>query len=108
MTKEQRVRKSSADPCLFVVFGATGDLMRRKLLPALHRLDQAKVLPDAWRILGVSRSADMDDARYRDWVRDALAEAKLAAGDEAASWARAHTDYQPIGAGESGDFTALE
>jgi glucose-6-phosphate 1-dehydrogenase len=98
----------SRDPCLFVVFGATGDLMRRKLLPALHRLDQAKLLPDPCRILGVSRSADMDDAKYRDWVCEALVEAKLADASGAAAWASAHADYQPIGAGESGDFTALE
>ena len=38
MTKEQRVRKSSADPCLFVIIGARGDLTRRKLLPALYQL----------------------------------------------------------------------
>jgi glucose-6-phosphate 1-dehydrogenase len=96
------------DPCLFVVFGATGDLMRRKLIPALFRLGHGKLMPDPFRILGVSRGADIDDAKFRDWIRDALVEGKFADAAAAAAWAAAHADYQPIGSGESGDFTALQ
>ncbi len=64
----------NAEPCIFVIFGATGDLMRRKLLPALYRLAADGWMPNTCRILGVARAADMDDSRYRDWVRAALAD----------------------------------
>ena len=38
-----------ADPCSFVVFGATGDLTRRLLMPALYNLAASNLLPDAVR-----------------------------------------------------------
>ncbi|MBD8868843.1 glucose-6-phosphate dehydrogenase [Nocardioides donggukensis] len=59
--------------CDFTVFGGTGDLALRKLLPALYLRDRDGHLPDDTRIIGVSRS-ELDDAEYRDDVRAALAE----------------------------------
>ncbi len=44
-------------PCALVIFGATGDLTKRLLVPALYNLAKAKRLPDAFRIVGVARSA---------------------------------------------------
>jgi glucose-6-phosphate 1-dehydrogenase len=58
-------------PCDFVVFGGTGDLAMRKLLPALYLRDRDGQLPDAFRLIGVSR-AGLDDAGYRDKVEAAL------------------------------------
>jgi len=101
---------NSIEACVFVIFGATGDLMRRKLLPALYRLARDGKLPPDCRILGVARNPEFDDARFRDWSRDALVEAKLEAeGDGAAiaQWCVAHIDYQPIGDGAAGDYEAL-
>src|SRR6478736_1144601 len=57
--------------CDFTVFGGTGDLALRKLLPALYHRDLEGQLPADYRILGVSRS-DLDDAGWRAEVRDAL------------------------------------
>src|SRR5262245_12861915 len=57
--------------CDFTVFGATGDLALRKLLPALYHRDLEGQLPADYRILGVSRS-DVDDAGWRAGVRSAL------------------------------------
>jgi glucose-6-phosphate 1-dehydrogenase len=55
-----------------VIFGGTGDLARRKLLPALfHRVRDGQI-PDGSRIIGAAR-ADYSRAAYRDWVRQALA-----------------------------------
>src|SRR5262245_595186 len=59
------------DTCDFTVFGATGDLALRKLLPALYHRDLEGQLPTDTRILGVSRS-DLDDAGWRAEVRTAL------------------------------------
>ena len=58
-------------PCDFVVFGGTGDLAMRKLLPALYLRDRDGQLPEAFRLIGVSR-AGLDDVGYRDKVEAAL------------------------------------
>jgi glucose-6-phosphate 1-dehydrogenase len=42
-----------ADPCVLVVFGATGDLTKRKLVPALLHLIEERLLPESWAVLGV-------------------------------------------------------
>src|SRR4051794_35749166 len=59
-------------PHVIVLFGATGDLARRKLLPGLFHLAQAGLLPE-YRILGTSLD-DLDDEGFRDFARDALDE----------------------------------
>ena len=43
------------DPCVVVIFGASGDLTKRKLLPALYHLDQAGLLPEDFAVVGVAR-----------------------------------------------------
>ena len=58
-------------PCDFVVFGGTGDLAVRKLLPALYLRDRDGQLPPETRIVAVSR-AGLDEAGYRDKIRGEL------------------------------------
>src|ERR1700751_2128195 len=43
------------NPGIIVIFGASGDLTKRKLLPALYHLDQANLLPERFAIVGVAR-----------------------------------------------------
>jgi glucose-6-phosphate 1-dehydrogenase len=43
------------DPCIVVIFGASGDLTKRKLLPALYHLDQSGLLPKDFAVVGVAR-----------------------------------------------------
>src|SRR5260370_24013171 len=47
--------KRLLEPCIFVVFGASGDLTKRKLLPAMFRLRQAGLLPEEILGVGVAR-----------------------------------------------------
>lgn len=61
-----------AEPCVMVIFGATGDLTRRKLMPALWDLRGEGCL-ESVRILGVGRSP-MSDDEFREFVRQAMAE----------------------------------
>ncbi|OWU83627.1 glucose-6-phosphate dehydrogenase [Oceanicola sp. 22II-s10i] len=61
------------DPFDLVIFGGTGDLARRKILPALFRRYVAGQMGETSRIVGAARS-EMDDAAYRDFVRDAVME----------------------------------
>jgi len=58
----------STTPCDFVVFGGTGDLARRKLLPALYLRDRDRQLAEETRVVSVSRSGD-DGEAYRNTVR---------------------------------------
>ncbi len=59
------------DPSVFVLFGATGDLARRKVLPALYQLWRTNLLPHEFRIVAVGRR-EHDDASFRAEVREAL------------------------------------
>ncbi|MGC9419851.1 MAG: glucose-6-phosphate dehydrogenase, partial [Rhodovulum sp.] len=59
------------DPFDLVIFGATGDLARRKILPGLYRRDLAGQLPQAARIVGAARS-EFDDDAWRIEVRRAI------------------------------------
>src|SRR5256885_16916312 len=56
-----------------LMFGATGDLAGRMLLPSLYGLDSDGLLPDDLRIVGTARSA-VDDASFRDRADAALKE----------------------------------
>jgi glucose-6-phosphate 1-dehydrogenase len=58
---------------LLVIFGANGDLAKRKLLPALYNLDEGGLLPDKWRVIGTARS-EMSDEEFRTLARDAIIE----------------------------------
>ena len=59
------------DDHVIVLFGATGDLAKRKLLPGLFRLSQVDLLPRGVRIVGTS-PVDLDEAGFRAHVRDSL------------------------------------
>ena len=61
------------DPFVLTVFGATGDLARRKLLPALFHRDADGQLTDPTLIVGVSRR-EMSDAAFRELAREAIGE----------------------------------
>ena len=52
---------TSADPCTVVIFGASGDLTQRKIVPALHSLSCEGLLDERTRIVGVARSPLTDE-----------------------------------------------
>src|ERR1700678_4099591 len=55
-----------APPCVMVIFGAAGDLTKRKLIPALYNLARSRLLPDQFAIVGVSREEySIDEFRTR-------------------------------------------
>src|SRR5260221_9818515 len=43
------------EPCIVLIFGASGDFTKRKLLPALYHLDQSGLLPEDFAVVGVAR-----------------------------------------------------
>ncbi|WP_392440344.1 glucose-6-phosphate dehydrogenase [Edwardsiella piscicida] len=62
---------STAQACDLIIFGAKGDLARRKLLPSLYQLEKAGHIHPETRIIGVGR-AEWDAAAYRKVVHEAL------------------------------------
>ena len=60
-----------ADPCTIVIFGASGDLARRKLIPALFELAVYESLARRFAIIGFARTKMTDDA-FRDAMTEAV------------------------------------
>src|SRR5215210_2633838 len=60
-------------PTNLVIFGATGDLSKRKLLPALYNLAHEGALPERFNLIGVSRS-DMPHGDFRGMAKEAIQE----------------------------------
>lgn len=60
-------KQKQADPCVMVIFGATGDLTKRKLFPALYYLALEGFLPDNFAIIGVGRQ-ELSGASFRKQI----------------------------------------
>ena len=67
-----KVRRTP-DPCIFVIFGASGDLTQRKLIPALYSLAYRHLLPEKFAVVGVARSDETDDD-FRERMEEAVKE----------------------------------
>ncbi len=65
------MKNNKPEEQILVIFGATGDLSKRKLIPALYALEGLDMLPGKFLILGAGRSA-MDDDSFRDTMMEAL------------------------------------
>ncbi|MDQ2817764.1 MAG: glucose-6-phosphate dehydrogenase [Candidatus Eremiobacteraeota bacterium] len=63
----------ATEPCQLVIFGASGDLTHRKLLPAIYNLAQARLLPSAFAVTGFARPP-MDDAAFRALLTKSVGE----------------------------------
>ena len=61
------------DPCALVIFGASGDLTRRKLVPAIWHLEELGRLPEEFVLVGVART-EMEDDGFRQLMRESLEE----------------------------------
>lgn len=67
------MKRSAPDPCAVVIFGASGDLTKRKLFPALHNLQAEGVIPDETSVVGTSRT-EFSDQEFARIMRDAIEE----------------------------------
>jgi glucose-6-phosphate 1-dehydrogenase len=89
-----------------LLFGATGDLAQRMLLPSLCALHADRLVADDLEIIGTARQ-DLDDASYRNFAREALE--RFLPADRRGSMAtflnRLH--YQPLDANNAAGFAAL-
>ena len=85
---DELVSSRRAEPCTLVIFGATGDLTRRKLVPALMGLAQDGLLPRGFSVVGFARR-DKSDAGFR---ADLLAGIEKHARGEGAASFHEHQD----------------
>jgi glucose-6-phosphate 1-dehydrogenase len=69
--EEGLLLRRTPDPCAIVIFGASGDLAHKKLMPALYALMFRRLLPPRFAIVGVARTEGDDDA-FRDDMKDAV------------------------------------
>jgi glucose-6-phosphate 1-dehydrogenase len=65
--------RRTPDPCILVIFGASGDLTKRKLFPALYSLAFRRLLPEKFAVVGVARTEETDD-EFRERMKDAVQE----------------------------------
>jgi glucose-6-phosphate 1-dehydrogenase len=63
----------TAEPCAVVIFGASGDLAKRKLIPALYRLVQERLLPAEFAIVGLGRT-EMSEEEFRARMKASVQE----------------------------------
>jgi glucose-6-phosphate 1-dehydrogenase len=83
-------------PHLFVIYGGTGDLARRKLLPSMYQIMVESGRAEESVLLGVS-SRDLDDDAYRAFARKALSEAGI---DDVDIWCDQRVYFQQVGRDE--------
>ncbi len=81
-----------AQPLTLVIFGASGDLAARKLIPALYQLHHKRLLPDPIRILGIGRT-ELDSVTYRERLRPWIADKGPTEDVEHFLW---HNEYRSM------------
>jgi glucose-6-phosphate 1-dehydrogenase len=95
----------SVEPSVFIIFGATGDLSKRKILPALYQLHAQQHTPAGVIVLGVTRDRTFTDEDFRKLAHDSIPE-DVAKPSDVAAWADKWLHFQPVGGSEA-DFRAL-
>jgi glucose-6-phosphate 1-dehydrogenase len=96
------------DPLVLVIFGASGDLAKRKLIPAIYQLYKGNHLPDCFAVLGVSRT-DYSDEAFRDFIfseSDHLDHEGVSKEDQERF--KQSLYYLPINTSESSDYAKVK
>ena len=79
--------RKAPEPCTIVIFGASGDLTARKLIPAFYHLYKDKLMPKAFRIVGFARREKTDES-WRNELRAALDQFSRTKPVDDAVWSR--------------------
>jgi glucose-6-phosphate 1-dehydrogenase len=103
-----RVNGQTAPPCAMVIFGASGDLAKRKLVPALYNLSRHRLLPAEFVVLGFARR-EGDTESFRKQMRADLPRFCDCAVDPASwDWVESRLHYARGDVTEAGGIDALE
>ena len=99
--------QQQVDPHVFVIIGATGDLTRRKLLPALYHLRDQGVLETRNTLIVGAALPELGEDGFRLWVHEGLHKAGWHNDHELRAWCDACLYYHTIGRGTDEDYAAL-
>ena len=100
--------KQENPPCIMVIFGAAGDLTKRKLIPALYNLKKSNLLSDNFAVIGVAR-AEFDTAEFRRRLRDDMDEFATEEIDSPSwDWLAERLYYLPGDFGDEETFARLK
>ena len=94
--------------CLMTIFGASGDLTKRLLLPSIYNLVAGKTLPDGFLLLGVAMD-DWDDAKFKDHIATTLKQFWGSDADEnVLNWLTSRAHYQKANFDQPASFDTLK
>ncbi|HAQ17693.1 MAG TPA: glucose-6-phosphate dehydrogenase [Prolixibacteraceae bacterium] len=94
-----------SDPHILVIFGASGDLTKRKLIPALYEMHTQQLLPEKLAVLGVSRT-ELTDFGFREMVKEFLS-VQPQNQEDIESFLE-HLYYQPLLTSDSSEYPILK
>jgi glucose-6-phosphate 1-dehydrogenase len=95
------------DPHVFVILGATGDLTRRKLLPALYHLRNQGVLESHNTLIVGTALPEIGEEGFRLWAHEGLQKAGWRNEAELRAWCETYLHYQTLHEGGVEDYAAL-
>lgn len=93
------------EPHILVIFGASGDLTKRKLIPALYELHTQQLLPEKLAVLGVSRT-ELSDSDFREKMKEFLS--ILPHNEKDIEAFLKHLYYQPLSTVDSSEYPILK
>jgi glucose-6-phosphate 1-dehydrogenase len=96
----------TADPCILVIFGGSGDLAMRKLMPAIRNLAAAGLLPGEFAVVGIAREP-LSQEFYREKVRTALQEQAGPGQVDGTDWLLRRVHYFAADAAHAERYTEL-
>ncbi len=99
-------KEQEPDPLALVIFGATGDLAHRKLMPALYNLALSNLLPEKLVVIGYGRS-EHDDDSFRKGLREGIEKSGLKVRDDAWKTFAERITYQSGGYDDAESFKKL-
>jgi glucose-6-phosphate 1-dehydrogenase len=104
-TAAETARKG--DPCTIVIFGASGDLTKRKLLPALYNLAKEQLLPDELAVIGYARR-DIGTPNFRERLGEEAGQHVGKLDPEVWKWLESRVYYQRGDLDTPEDYAGLE
>lgn len=105
---EERCSIEAPGPFCLIIFGASGDLAQRKIVPALYRLFRNGLLSEQHAVIGAARS-ELDDRSFCDLMAEAVS-AALPQDFDRAAWKEfsSRLFYQKLDYGSAADYTGLK
>ncbi len=100
-------KNKPTEPCLFIIFGATGDLTARKLLPSLYRLFVRGFIKENFHVLGLSRNPSLTEQSFRDKINQNLTKDKVIAAPKIKGWCKDYLHFHCLQEDKPGAFKEL-